>query len=196
MPDLHGWITQQINHVEATAGPATSGPWYASEYHYDPDGDFTAQLGGSPGAADIAGHGYEGGGVDTMHTARHIALHDPAAVLRRCEADRRVLARHRANPDALSRLDTVACEGCGVYGDCDLPVTDNVNDCPELLDLAHAHGITDEILAGLDRPEPPPREHHPAEWVAYTIRDALAPRTPMIDVPPPLRGPDWKDHTR
>ncbi|MEX3099538.1 MULTISPECIES: hypothetical protein [unclassified Streptomyces] len=31
-------------------------------------------------------------------------------------------------------------------------------ECPELLDLAHAHGITPDTLAELDRPQPPERK--------------------------------------
>jgi hypothetical protein len=111
-------------------------------------------------------------------------------VLRRCEADRRILARHRLDPSetGISSFST-ACEGCRyewVWDDPE-PFVDNLNDCPELLDLAHAHGITDENLAGLDRPQPPelpPRSER---------RLGLA--TPPIttsDVPAALRGPRWK----
>lgn len=78
------------------------------------------------------------------------------AIRRRCEADRRILARHRIDSDAAdSSLFATACEGCGTEGECYDPATENINDCPELLDLGHAHGLTDEILTGLDRPQPP-----------------------------------------
>ncbi|WP_333757865.1 hypothetical protein [Streptomyces sp. ISBFB 2968] len=108
----------------------------------------------------------------------------------RCEADRRILARHRLDPLASNSPKlAAACEGCGVEWVQDYcePFVDNLNDCPELLDLAHAHGMTPEILAGLDRPqppEPPPRSER---------RLGLA--TPPIttsDVPAALRGPRWK----
>lgn len=112
-----------------------------------------------------------------------------------CEADRRILARHRLDPDITYEP---ACKGCGTYGDYGLSNVDNLNDCPELLDLAHAHGITDDILASLDRPQPPERpkrEPHP-DGFAGTLRDALtAALTPTIttsDVPAALRGPRWK----
>lgn len=114
---------------------------------------------------------------------------DPAAVLRRCEADRRILARHALDPEkAYDWVDATMCAGCGTYSDCDWPVTDNLNDCPELLDLAHAHGITDEILASLDRPQPPEpkrRNRRPQLGLADILRDPT-------DVPPALRGPNWK----
>lgn len=111
----------------------------------------------------------------------------------RCEADRRILDRHRPVNDGYS----VACEGCGTTGICDDPVAETVNDCPELLDLAHAHGLTDEILAGLDRPAPPKRQ--PAEpgplgqamaevWGGQLLANLRATTT----VPAALRGPNWK----
>jgi hypothetical protein len=79
---------------------------------------------------------------------------DPHADRRRCEADRRILARHRL----ADWPEPPACLGCGTYGEYDHPATDNLNDCPELLDLACAHGLTDRQLAELDRPQPPLRE--------------------------------------
>ena len=106
----------------------------------------------------------------------------------RCEADRRILARHRLDPNVTYEP---ACEGCGTYGDMGLSEVDNLNDCPELLDLAHAHGLTDEILAGLDRPQPP--EPKPRDGRRLGLGDILA--TPPIttsDVPAALRGPHWR----
>jgi hypothetical protein len=135
--DLHTWITQQVDRVEAAA--------------------------------------------------LELAI-NPAAVLRRCEADRRILARHRLDIDQTAF--TAACKGCDLdsWG---LPNVENVNDCPELLDLAHAHGLTDEILAGLDRPQAP--EPEPRTERRLGLADILA--TPPIttsDVPAALRGPRWK----
>jgi hypothetical protein len=114
----------------------------------------------------------------------------------RCEADRRILARHRIDPTAVdSPTFATACDGCRsewVQDDCE-PLTANINDCPELLDLAHAHGITPEILAGLDRPQPPPRKVRTQN--ARSFADVLGIATPPIttsDVPEALRGPRWK----
>lgn len=112
----------------------------------------------------------------------------PDGVRRRLEADRRILARHRLDPDVTYEP---ACKGCRTYGDQELSYTDNLNDCPELLDLAHAHGITPEILAGLERPQPPERK--PTTGRRLGLGDILA--TPPIttsDVPEALRGPRWK----
>ncbi|MET8694704.1 hypothetical protein ABZV65_19425 [Streptomyces bauhiniae] len=126
-------------------------------------------------------------------------LVDPTPILRRCEADRRILARHRIDPTAASSSFETACEGCGhewVWDD-PVPFVDNLNDCPELLDLAHAHAITDDILAGLDRPTP--TESKPHAKVAHTpagvqhITRLLVTRPITTrDVPAALRGPRWK----
>lgn len=143
MPDLHSWITQQIDKTQRIAEAARGqgeGRWHhETGYHSgrvtDERGETVVYDEGAP-----------------LEEAAHIALHDPAMVLRRCEADRRILARHRLNPDAYW-VEAAMCEGCGTEGEMGYPVTENLNDCPELLDLAYAHGLTDEVLAGLDRPQ-------------------------------------------
>ena len=125
--------------------------------------------------------------VDATEAEGRAMLVDPTPLLRRCEADRHILARHRS--DSAPVAFPGACEGCGL-DDWGLPNTETVNDCPELLDLAHAHGITEQILAGLDRPTPPERK--PATG-RLGLADILA--TPPIttsDVPEALRGPRWK----
>jgi len=114
---------------------------------------------------------------------------EAAPILRRCEADRRILTRHRLATEWTWQRDP-ACHGCGTSGDCDDPVTDNLNDCPELLDLAHAHGLTDEILAGLDRPQPP--EPTPAQKRRLRERARLTVPITTSDVPAALRGPNRK----
>lgn len=118
---------------------------------------------------------------------RHVfdgVIVDSDTVLRRCEADRRILARHILDPDVTYEP---ACKGCGTYGPMELANVDNLNDCPELMDLAHAHGITPEILAGLDRPQPPgPEPRKPARL--WGVTGAIT----TSDVPESLRGPRWK----
>ncbi|MGW7087524.1 hypothetical protein ACWGH2_29065 [Streptomyces sp. NPDC054871] len=120
----------------------------------------------------------------------------PEAVLRRCEADRRILARHRVATE-WSWAHEAPCHGCGTEGHCDDPVIENNNDCPELLDLGRAFGLTDDILAELDRPQPP--EPKRSDWLDqaedYLHVAALGRGTPPIttsDVPEALRGPHWK----
>ena len=104
----------------------------------------------------------------------------------RCEADRRILARHTLDPDITYEP---ACKGCGTYGDMDMSNVDNLNECPELLDLAHAHGITPEILAGLDRPQTPEPKPRTGPRIGHWV---VAPPITTSDVPEALRGPRWK----
>ncbi|MWA08750.1 DUF6221 family protein [Streptomyces sp. BA2] len=172
--DLHAWITQQVDKIEgiARAADETLGQVLSQVEYVD---------------------------KHTVADERHINLHAPIAVLRRCEADRRILARHRLDPSRTTDSTfAAACEGCDEDTTWGLPWVDNLNDCPELLDLAHAHGLTDEILAGLDRPQAPmreAREPHP-EGFAGMLRDAfdraLTPPITTSDVPEALRGPHWK----
>lgn len=146
MPDLHGWITQQIDETEASTHDTTPGPWTADSY----DDTVMAAAGTVARMWDYVRSGSD---VQVKADMGLIVTHaDPAAVLRRCEAGRRVLARHRLNPDAYW-ADAAMCDGCGTEGEMGYPRTENLNDCPELLDLGHAYGLTDEILAGLNRPQ-------------------------------------------
>lgn len=143
MPDLHGWITQQIERREADIHSAEKdhGRTWAAAWHAPTDSFQLLDDHGIIVASDLLP-----GAVGLL------AIHDPAGARRRCEADRRILARHRLAPDA-AWYEAARCEGCGTYGEFDDPETENLNDCPELLDLAYAHGLTPEILAGLDRPQ-------------------------------------------
>lgn len=191
--DLHAWITQQVDRVEQRARACTATDWrhVGNGTIVDRDTDGWQH---APDEAVIAHVAH-----DRIHwttspasspDADHIVCNDPDTVLRRCEADRRILARHRADPKA-DRAHAAACDGCGyewVQDHCD-PLVDNLNDCPELLDLAHAHGITDEILAELDRPQPP--EPKPLTE-RYANGGILTPPITTSDVPDPLRGPRWK----
>ncbi|MFJ9633816.1 DUF6221 family protein [Streptomyces sp. NPDC101175] len=189
MTDLHGWITQQVDVVEAAirAGiegrrvafkPGDGGPVITgavTEVKQTPDGPQLV----------IAQYDVEPVGEDITDV-------QPAlAALRRCEADRRILARHRLAPSQTEDpMRATACEGCGEWGKFEYPVSENLNDCPELLDLAHAHGITAEILAGLDRPQAP--ELKPRGYVDRRPLPFLTRPITSSDVPEALRGPRWK----
>lgn len=191
--DLHTWITQQVDSVEHLARACTATDWrhVYDGVIVDRDTDGWQHALDNSRIASIA---YERiyWSTNPPHSpeADHIVTHDPDTVLLRCEADRRILARHAIDPgEAGDRLYANACHGCGTSGDCDDPVTDNINDCPELLDLAHAHGITPDILAGLDRPQPP--EPTPLTR-RYANGGILTPPITTSDVPEALRGPRWK----
>lgn len=177
--DLHAWITQQVDRVEETARAVEdrSAPW---------DGQWMAD--GNSAVRTLNGHVlFYRHGPDPLKPglADHVAQHDPAAVLRRCDADRRILSRHRRDPNCLA---WAACKGCG-NDDWGLPNVENQNDCPELLDLAHAHGTTSQILAELDRPQAP--EPKPLAE-RYANGGILTPPITTSDVPAALRGPHWK----
>lgn len=178
--DLHAWITQQVDLRVAEAEEAADG---AGDAHWQAAEEASCECCVHLRTA--------AGGLLCTPDSRyvdHMAANDPAAVLRRCEADRRILARHRLDPNVTYEP---ACEGCGTYGYADLSNVDNLNDCPELLDLAHAHGITPDILASLDRPQPP--EPEPRDGRRLGLGDILAtPPLTTADVPAALRGPRWK----
>lgn len=159
--NLHEWIAGRVGAVEKTAQKATkcgSAEWQAC-------GSLVLTI-DREGAERVAG-------ADIMEAVSyryddalvHAAEHDPATALRRCEADRRVLARHCQD---MTWYYSPACDGCGRTGDMDDATTENINECPELLDLAHAHGITEEELAALDVPQTPSRP--PGRPVAVQAR--------------------------
>lgn len=169
--DLHAWITQQVHRAEFAGRRITLVP-----------DDGSRAISGT--VTDIS-HGPDGVNLSVAQYGAEPAV--DATLLRRCEADRRILARHKIDPDCLA---WAACKGCG-NDDWGLPNVDNINDCPELLDLAHAHGITPEILTGLDQPQIP-EPKRPAD--RYTNGGTLTPGTVITtsDVPEALRGPRWK----
>ncbi|MFF7329660.1 DUF6221 family protein [Streptomyces sp. NPDC008150] len=176
--DLHTWITRQVDAAERVARDheQPSPRWYYDALVHeirDHDNDGTVAL------------------VHRGGTAQHMIRNDPAAVLRRCEADRRILTRHRVDPGAAATARAAACAGCGVewvQDNCN-PITDNINDCPELLDLAHAHGITPEILASLDRPQP---DEPKSLAERYANGGILTPPITTSDVPEALRRARWQ----
>ena len=68
---------------------------------------------------------------------RHIALNDPASVLRRCAADRKLIAEH--GPFSATDL---SCKGCGLDSHEEM-VTGYYEDCPVLCALAEGYGWTE-----------------------------------------------------
>jgi hypothetical protein len=178
--NLHEWITARVDEVGAVAEQATPGSWEAVV-----DNHGRGQVDASVWADMISYYVTEkvSSGERHIADAKHIALHGPAAVLRRCEADRRILARHKMPIEGATWSDATMCIGCDTTGEFDYPVTENINDCPELLDLAHAHGITPDELAALDRPERPPQPAYRRPTVTAAIT--------TDQIPEALRGPRW-----
>lgn len=99
------FIQQAHERAEELARAATPGPWAA---RHRIDGSHRV-IGGAhplPGAATDNrvvhrddGYPHDSDVVHPAADADHIALHDPAAVLRRVEAERQILAAHRPMDD-------------------------------------------------------------------------------------------------
>jgi hypothetical protein len=166
--NLHEWITLRVEQVEAEHRSVVLIP----------------QGGGRPITGAITEVLPVDGGIELTVTPGKPAT---AAVLRRCEADRRILARHKL-PEP-GDWTYPGCAGCGTTGEFDDIVTDNINDCPELLDLAHAHGITPEELAALDR-----IERVGVVPVVPFPRMAVTPAMTTDQIPAALRGARWRRH--
>lgn len=65
---------------------------------------------------------------------------DPRRVLADVEAKRRILARHQPGErGAYAWITGDWCAGCGTTGEDNSPRTEDINTCPELLDLASAY---------------------------------------------------------
>lgn len=138
MTDLHGWITQQVDTMEAVAREATEGPWFAD--HPEP-----RHWGDDPESALIVS-GKILCILDNQHNgplnADHIVLHSPDNVLRRCAADRKILAAHPVTRDVITvQPDGTHGFGCATcHQDEGLIIGDGW--CDTLLALAEAHGWT------------------------------------------------------
>lgn len=156
MPDLHGWISGKVAATEQAARTCPPSPLPVETGN----GDYAA--------TEIR---------DATGQVRATGLFvTPAAVLRRCAADRIILEIHQQEHGG------TACVGCGIWGDCNDWETSNIDDCPTLLAIALALGLTDEQRRQLDRPQPP----QPATgWASGRQADTSR-------VPAALRGPNWK----
>ncbi|MEV2259124.1 DUF6221 family protein [Streptomyces anulatus] len=66
-----------------------------------------------------------------------IALHQPASVLRRCAADRKLIAEHGPCSD-----QDLGCKGCG-FNNQEESMVDHYEDCPVLCALAEGYGWTE-----------------------------------------------------
>lgn len=155
MDDLTTRLLAAIGETERLANRAALvvqealrvGPEAAPHWRYDdvngavvlaPSRELFAPPRGEPVATAPAG-GY----LNDM--GEHIALHDPAAVLRRCAADRGIVAQHKPAPSYDD--DPPYCGVCvepgyiGIEYCCDWPRVQWP--CPTLRYVAEGYGITD-----------------------------------------------------
>ncbi|MEV7034615.1 DUF6221 family protein [Streptomyces sp. NPDC093272] len=111
------WLRETMGAAWSDAEDATPGAWHVTEYTAGSDYGFDAGVGTAPGEVDVVGHGYEGGGCERVQDARHIVRHQPAAVLRRIAADRKMLDLHAIVPDHGRFSERDNCERSGCDGD-------------------------------------------------------------------------------
>lgn len=149
MSDLHAALLEAITARKARAEAASPGPWIicdpnegsgalpfwnvVNDAYLNPSGDDEPVL-------DVELH------VGSKADADLIAAEDPAAVLRQCERDLKVLARHAAG-DPKGGDDTVACAGC-THINFSAWECWSAWPCIEITDLAAAYAIPVDATAG------------------------------------------------
>lgn len=124
MTDLVEWLETAISKWEAAAKAASPGPWRRDYHAAFMHGVITAD-----------GHSLAGGALIESRNVNHIALNDPAVVLRRCVADRKILQEHSAEPGW-----TTTCSTCSARSDDPYSWTHADFPCPTLLALAEGYG--------------------------------------------------------
>lgn len=108
MDDLIAFLRARLDEDEQTARSTTAGPWTVKPVMYgSPDDGW-----GEPTAFEVVSEErdvvmhqlHEGGGIDHLDDAIHIARHDPARVLREVEA-KRVVLQQRERLEAICSDD-------------------------------------------------------------------------------------------
>jgi hypothetical protein len=123
--DILAWLNDAITTREQAAGGADSGVWSAIATGYE---EWEATVGSSS---------YNGGAIANCHMeeARHIAANDPASVLRRCAADRKLLTLHAGKMHSCPATDETG------YLD-EWTQFDHSEVCPVVEHLAEGYGWT------------------------------------------------------
>ncbi|MEU0160238.1 hypothetical protein ABZ154_15690 [Streptomyces sp. NPDC006261] len=116
-PGLHAWITEEIEKLEAAAKPLVG-------------------LGTCPNSGHCEPECYHPEGLPT---------NDSAGVLRRCAADRKIMAAHPyttqvINPGYGPHTAGFGCETCHDWDG----VPEGRGNCPTILALAEGYGLDDE----------------------------------------------------
>lgn len=130
MDELVKWLGQQLDEDERIARAASPGPW-----HVNAESDEVLAVDGITVA-----EGFALSGRQLRATTEHIAVHDPARVLREVDAKRRVLTRHCAAPVPPGNEWAEEYPYCAAHaykgpdGTAVYPV--ELEKCPELRDLA------------------------------------------------------------
>jgi len=89
--DLVAFLRARLDEIEAAAKAATSAPWSCQVFHGGTDHAEWVVTGSTGSQAVITGQVGVGWMAGMPHDGEHIALHDPARVLREVRAKRRIL---------------------------------------------------------------------------------------------------------
>ncbi len=131
--DVLAWLDNAISVREAAAREATEGPWEETGI-----GDFGWTV-SAPSGAIVETADSDQGRAD----AHHIALNDPESVLRRCAADRKLIAAHPVTRDVITENpDGTHGFGCAVCHTEDL-LTVGYGWCDSLRALAEGYDWTE-----------------------------------------------------
>ncbi|MGW2371735.1 DUF6221 family protein [Kitasatospora sp. NPDC001683] len=131
--DLVDWLRAELDRVEQTAQAAAApdGPTWT---HNPGDHWLISGESGHPLVYDE--------GTPTGEQARHIALWDPAKVLRRVATDRQIIDEHQSIPgaglDGTRCVAMDACTSCGTYDEYGVPWP-----CRTIRSLAEGYGWTE-----------------------------------------------------
>ncbi|MFK8851289.1 DUF6221 family protein [Streptomyces sp. Ac-502] len=138
LPDILAWTENAISRIESIARAATErqpyDEWDAAGAGTENDTARShwevvaiARMKPTPAAYDLA---------------QYIALHDPASVLRRCTADRKLLELHEPRPDGSGFPDSLQCPTCSESGGDGYQYLVYAP-CPTLLAVAEGYGWTE-----------------------------------------------------
>lgn len=122
-PGLHEWIEGEIRRRETAA----RAPVEESLWEYDEELLAVREAKGGRAVAHVF----------TGPVGDHIMLNDPDAVLRRCAADRKILAMHEYAQLRSKHGPGFYCDPCHV----DDGVIEGGGNCPTILALAEAYGL-------------------------------------------------------
>lgn len=139
--ELWTWLCEQVAEDRRVAQAAMESQRHAD----DPDGTDAWRASDSDGiyttdyGAKVLFGPYE---YTDPRLAAHVVTWQPKNVLALCEAHERVLTRHRhptPQDESGSWMRPESCLGCGWSGDPDIEVTYDLDECPELRDMALAY---------------------------------------------------------
>ncbi|MGO1025598.1 DUF6221 family protein [Streptomyces rubiginosohelvolus] len=129
--DILAYLDRAISATESVARSAADA--HGPTWNWGADGEVT-------GGTRFPDGGFMSEGAlqaKTPAEAEHAALHDPESVLRRCSADRKLIAEHGPCSD-----QDLGCKGCG-FNNQEESMVDHYEDCPVLCALAEGYGWTE-----------------------------------------------------